>query len=690
MLRSKPSTTRAILALAACVLCAGVAAAQSTFTPHHVARLRTVSSAVVSPDGSMVAYTLLVPRPPMGEEDGAAWEELHVVGKDRVSRAFVTGEVNVGAVRWAADGRSITFLARRGKDTARSLYRIAVDGGEARRILTHETDMAAYSFSPDGARVAFTARDAVPKARRDLERKGFTQEIFEEQVPLTRVFVATPGAEATGVAAPGADANAAKALPLEGSASTLAWSPAGNRLAVALAPTPHVDDDLMMRRVHVVDADSGAVVAKLENPGKLGEVAWSPDGAHLAMISGADINDPAAGRLLVASATGGALRDVLPGYEAHVSSIAFRDATTIVFVGDEGVETVLGEVKVDGSGRKTILPAGGPILTSLDLSKDGRTAAFVADTPTHPSEVYLAAGSQAPQRLTDSNPWLASMKLARQEVVKFKARDGLELEGVLIRPLDEQPGRRYPLILTVHGGPEAHDRNGWRTRYADPGQVGAAKGYAVFYPNYRGSTGRGVAFSKLGQGDAAGKEFDDLVDAVDHLVQTGLVDRAKVGITGGSYGGYASAWGATYYSERFAAAVMFVGISNIVSKVGTTDIPNEEFLVHARQRAWEDWEGKLKSSPIFYTDRAKTPILILHGTADPRVNPTQSLELYRHLKMRGQAPVRLVRYPGEPHGNRRAASRLDYTLRMMRWFDHYLQGPGGAPPPADLDYAEPK
>ena len=245
------------------------------------------------------------------------------------------------------------------------------------------------------------------------------------------------------------------------------------------------------------------------------------------------------------------------------------------------------------------------------------------------------------------------------------------------------------MILTVHGGPEAHDRNGWRTRYSDAGQFGAAKGYAVFYPNYRGSTGRGVAFSKLGQKDPAGKEFDDLVDAVDHLVKTGLADPKRVGITGGSYGGYASAWGATYYSDRFAAAVMFVGISNNISKVGTTDIANEEYLVHALEKPWENWDSKLKRSPIYYSDRHKTPLLIMHGTADPRVSPTQSAELYRHLKLRNQAPVRLVWYPGEPHGNRRAASRLDYSLRMMQWFDHYLQGPGGAPPPPDIDYTDP-
>jgi dipeptidyl aminopeptidase/acylaminoacyl peptidase len=162
-----------------------------------------------------------------------------------------------------------------------------------------------------------------------------------------------------------------------------------------------------------------------------------------------------------------------------------------------------------------------------------------------------------------------------------------------------------------------------------------------------------------------------------------------VGITGGSYGGYATAWGSTYYSERFAAGVMFVGISQMVTKIGISDIPREEYLVHARKYPWEDWQFMLERSPIYHVDKAETPLLILGGTADTRVHPSHSLALYRFLKLRDRAPVRLVRYPGEPHGNRDAAARLDYNLRMLRWFEHYLQGDGGEPPPPRIDYREP-
>jgi dipeptidyl aminopeptidase/acylaminoacyl peptidase len=668
------------LPLALTLVPLAVAAEPAGFTPGDVARLRSVTAVAMSPDGARIAYVLAVPRRPIVDEDGPAWAELHVVGRDGVDRPFVTGQVDVSAPAWTPDGSSIAFLAKRGKDEARSLYLIPSSGGEARRVEARSEDITGYDFSPDGKRIAFLSREELPKARRELEKKGFNQEVVDEDARPVKIWIASRN---------GAGAAAPRKLEIPGSASELHWSPTDSRLAVALAPTSLVDAGYMERRVAVVDADAGRVLVRLENPGKLGAIAWSPDGKSLAFLSAADLHDPSAGRLMIASASGGPIRDALPGYEGNVADIAWQSADQVTYIGDEGVGTVFARVRSDGIERRTILPGGQPVLTAFDLSGDGRSAAMIGQTPQHPAEVFLwTQESPAPRRLTVSNPWLGAVRLAPQEVVTFRARDGLSLEGILIHPLDEEPGRRYPLILTVHGGPEGHFRNGWLTNYSEPGQLGAARGFAVFYPNYRGSTGRGVDFSKLSQGDPAGKEFDDLVDAVDALVAAGRIDRARVGVTGGSYGGYATAWCATRYSDRFAAGVMFVGISDLVSKAGTTEIPEEEYLVHARRRPWEDWPFMLARSPIFYAEKARTPLLILDGRDDPRVHPSQSLVLYRYLKALDHAPVRLVYYPGEKHGNRRSASRYDYNLRMIRWFEHYLRGPGGAAPPYELDYGE--
>lgn len=651
--------------------------ADEVFTPEHVARIRAASSAVIAPSGNYVAYTLSVPRRPGEDKDGPAWTELHVIRPDGKSYPYITGEVNIGSIDWTPDGNNISFLAKRGEDKHRALYVIPVNGGEARQVLSHKTAIQSYSWNPSGERVAFLAKEKEPKDKKKLAKKGFKAEIYEEELLFSRAWIGTPDDE---------DAES-KMLELEGSASSLYWSPVGNTLALALAPTPLIDDHYMKRRIHLVDVESGSVTATINNPGKLGPIAFSPDGKTLAIISGQTINDPSAGRLMVASTSTGLLRDILPNFLGQVESIRWQDNDTIMYLASEGVWTSLNEISLDGKLRKTHIAAGSTVLSRLTLSKDGQTAVMLSQSPTHPNEVFMMVhGDLAPQRMTDSNPWFKDMRFARQKLVTYKARDGLDIEGLLIEPLDYQAGQRYPLILTVHGGPESHHPNGFLTRYSSPGQVAAAQGFAVFYVNYRGSTGRGVEFSMLSQAGYGQEEFDDLIDGVDHLIETGLVDRTRVGITGGSYGGFATAWCSTYHSDRFAAGVMFVGISNHISKSGTTDIPEEMYLVHARKRIWDDWDFFLKQSPVYYVQQARTPLLILGGKDDTRVHPGQSMELYRQLKVLGQTPVRLVRYPGEGHGNRKAGARYDYNLRMMRWMNHYLKSPGGDPPPAQLDY----
>lgn len=659
--------------------CAVAREAESTLQtanlqPKHVAQIRSVTEAVISPDGQRIAYTLAIPRKPMEDENGPAWSELHVADQANSSRPFITGKVNIRSIQWTHDGKQLTYLSRRADDKNTSLYSIPIDGGESQAILKHNSSINDYAIHPDGKQIAFLAEEESPKSRQDLRDKGFNQQIYEEDSPRTFVWIRSSPDQPP------------RKLDLAGSASYVEWSPNGNDLLVVLSPTPSVDDSYMFKRIHVVDSTSGQIVESIKNPGKLGEAHWSPDGKSIAFVSGADLNDPSEGRLMIASIPGGELRDLLPSFEAHVLTFAWQDATHLLWLAEDHEESTLGRTSLDGA-TEHLAHRTGPIFTHLSLAAQQPLAALVGQTPQHPPEVYqYNLSDNHSSQWTDSNPWLSTIRLASQETVQWTARDGQALSGVLIRPLNYIEGRRYPLIMVVHGGPESSVPNGWVTTYSNPGQMAAARGFAVFYPNYRGSTGRGVEFSKLGQGDAAGKEFDDLIDGIDHLAQKGLIDPTRVGITGGSYGGYASAWGATYYSDRFAASVMFVGISDNISKVGTTDIPEEMYLVHHRKRLWDDWSYFAERSPIFYVQRNKTPTLILHGKVDPRVHPSQSLELHRHLKTLNQAPVRLVLYEGEGHGNRQAASRFDYSLRLLQWMEHYLQGPGGDAPPYELDY----
>jgi len=650
----------------------GLAAAEG-MSLEHIAALQQAGGAVVSPDGSHIAYLRSVPRDIPDEADGPAWRELHVIGEDGSSSPFITGPVNVGGLAWHPDGRRITFLDKRGDAETTRLYSIPVDGGEATELAALETDISGYAFNPDGSRVALLAFEPEDPERETLKEQGFSQVVYEEGLRNRRIHILDlehPDAEPSMIA-------------LDGSIQDVAWSPSGDRMAVKISPRELVDDTLVFTKIRIIDPQGGEI-GRIDNPGKLGGMAWSPDGEHLAFIGTNVVNDAAAGRLMVAGKRGGDFEDLIPGLPGHVQHLGWLDDNTIAFVSAEGTGVRLGTIDPDGDNQRTLLEDG-PIVSGFSISEGGAVV-LSASTPEHPGEIYRFGDGKV-RRLTDSNPWLAEVELARQEVVRYSARDGLEIEGVLVYPLNYVEGQRYPLILNVHGGPESHYSNGWLTSYASPAQHAAAEGYFTFFQNYRGSTGRGVDFSQLSFGRPAMEEFDDLIDGVDHLIERGMVDGDRVGITGGSYGGYATAWGATQYTERFAAAVMNVGLSNQIAAFGTSDIPWEFNLVHLGKWPWEDWDLFQQASPLYHVEKAQTPILILHGDADPRVDPTQSRMFYRFLKLQDEGPpVRLVLYPGEGHGNRRAASRYDYSLRLMRWMNHYLKGEGGDPPPYQVEY----
>ncbi len=645
-------------------------------TLEDVNALKEVTAVRMSPAGDRIAYLLQVPREIYTDADGLPYHELHVSDLEGNSTPYVTGDVDITDVAWASDGESMFFLAQRDEAADfNSLYRIRVDGGEAEQLFTHVNAMQRIYPSPDGSSIAFTATDAPPEKFTDLQEKGFKAIVYEESVLPTKVWMLD------------LETRQADAHELQGSASDFAWSPDGSRYAVALAPTPLVDDYYTSRDIYVVDTASAEVQGRVGSVGGLGTFAFSPDGERIAYVGSVDINDPSPGRLYVTPTSGGERREVVPEYLGQVDNFVWLDDTNIRWLGSRGVYTEWAVASVLEPRSPGSAPRPGPIVRSVHGNPGQDAVAAIADSPQHPFELYLLRDAEEPLRLTDSNPFLADRELAKQEAITYSARDGRELDAILIHPAKRERGGN-PLVIIAHGGPEAHYSDGWMTAYSRPGQVLAANGYAVIYPNYRGSTGRGVEFSKLGQHDYADEEFNDLVDAKRYLVEEGLVDADRVGITGGSYGGYASMWSASALTEEYAAAVAFVGISNQISKFGTGDIPYEMYNVHSRAWPWDDWMWMLERSPVYHAGKTKTPLLIMGGDRDPRVHPGQSLEMYRFVKIRTDTPVRLVIYPDEVHGNRNTAAQYDYSLRLMRWMDHYLKGPGGEPPPYELDHAE--
>jgi dipeptidyl aminopeptidase/acylaminoacyl peptidase len=654
-----PKIIRGLLSLAICVLVSATVLAQNVMDPTHVAKTKTVGSVYIAPDGKTVAYTLSAPADPF-KENALAQTHLYLLDvATGTTKPFVTG-MSVANVTFRPGHNSITFLARKDGDATRAIYEISLTGGEAQKLFEFSTNISGYEWGSNGNHIVFRAAQPAEKAASSLP---YEPEIYEENLTNTWAYMQNVTQEG----------HMPHRIEIDGNVSAVHWSPDLTKVVVALSPTSLVDDFYMAQEIFVIDHETHEIVTQVEHKGKLGAITWSPDSKRLAMIAAANLNDPIDGRLKIVDAATGKSTYPLLDFEGKFEQLEWMDNNKLYYLASKGVWSEFGTVKADGSDLNAIIKPGGTIINQFAVA-DGNFV-FDAENPTHPDEVYLMKRRQREiTRATNSNPWLDNMELGKQEVVRYTTKDGMEIEGVLIYPVGYKEGTRYPLITVVHGGPEAHYDNGWLTAYSMAGQVGAGDGFAVFYPNYRGSTGRGLEFAISSQGDLAGAEFDDIVEGVDYLIGRGIVDGNKVGVTGGSYGGYATAWMSTRYSDRFAAGVMFVGISNNISKWGTSDIPEELFQVHARKRIWDNYQDYLERSPIYYVDQAKTPLLIMHGKEDTRVDPGQSYELYRHIKTRTDTPVRLVLYPGEGHGNRRATAQFDYNIRAMRWFNEYLKG----------------
>jgi dipeptidyl aminopeptidase/acylaminoacyl peptidase len=644
------------------LLFASGANAQEKFGVYDLMDLKFVSETVVSPDGKKVAY-IVMKRKPLKEGAGSNYTELFVMDiKSGKTTALVTGNTSVSSLSWKPQSNMITFVGS--FDDGRQIYGIDLnkDGNEKVALTSIEHSFGSYDWHPDGSKVAYIAFEQTGTKNEHFDL-GFNAEVFEEDLTAKNLYIHEIATKKT------------RLLVNDMAVHTVQWNPAGTQLACMISPENLVDQYYMDKRVYLVNPSTGEKKKIIENPGKMTDLAWSPDGNHIAIVCAADVNDPVSGSIFVQNVNSpkafDQLKNYVGGLELSATHVKWYDSKTIIYAADESVETTLSLHKIGADSRSIVLTEGQAVFSNFSLV--GRTAAFAGSTPAHPNELFtFDVKKKRLEKRTNVNSHLNNFKLAKQERIVYKARDGLRIEGVLVYPLDYNKDNTYPLISYIHGGPESCVKNGWTTYYSIWGQVAAAKGYFVFMPNYRASSGRGIEYSKADYGDLADEEFNDVLDGIDYLVKNKGVDRNRVGIGGGSYGGYFSAWAATKHSEHFKASCVFVGVSNQISKRNTTDIPMEDYLVHWGIWTNEDVELIYDRSPVKYASNNQTPTLILHGKEDPRVHPSQSLELYRQLKMHGNAAVRLVWYPGEGHGNRMNPARIDYCLRTMQWFDFYL------------------
>jgi dipeptidyl aminopeptidase/acylaminoacyl peptidase len=656
----KPTVRLASLILvAAALLLAPVSPvrAQGLLTPTLAVELERVTDVAVADGGERIAYVVSVPRA-ADDEPGGAFAEIWVCNADGTGHRQLTASgLRSSSPRWSPDGSRLAFVSKRERvhEQAQILV-MPVDGGEPRALTRHEAAVGDFAWSPDGGSIAFAATDAKGQQREDDEEVGRDWTVVGEQPRHRRLWMLDV---ATGATRPLYD----EAL----SVLDFAWSPDGRTLVMRAADTPDTDDGMMAGSLYTIDRESGTPRRIAATAGKLGSMAVSPDGRQLAFCGATSLNDPLAQSLFVVDMAGGSPRNLTADLEASMSQVAWLDDRRVLALADRGVRTVLLRIDV-GTGRIAEAMNPGPVVGSFAYDGRSRRLAVTASATDHPSELFVADGPQGNlQRVTSRNPALEELRLAREEEIAWTSTDGMRIAGVLTHPVGPGAGP-HPLIVNPHGGPEGVSQLGFNTLP----QLLAARGYLVLQPNYRGSGGRGVAFSKGDHDDLGGQEFQDILSGIDALVERGLADADRVGIGGWSYGGYLSALAGTHHSPRFKAAVMGAGISNWVSFMGTTDIPREMSIVHWNFFWRENPALYWMRSPLSAINDAATPMLILHGARDDRVPPGQAHEMHVALRQVG-VPTQLVLYPRAAHGISERAHRIDLYQRQLDWFDRHVR-----------------
>ena len=631
--------------------------------------LEEATAPCLSPDGRLVAFRVAA----VSREDEHGSSAIYVAPVDgsAPARRFSAGAAQDSAPCWSPDGSRLAFLSDRHERGKPGLYVMPSDGSEARRLMHERGEAAEPHWSPDGTRISLLLKEVESPEEERRKKEGRDDAIVADDDKYTRLWVVD------------AASGAAACLSPQGMNVWLhAWSPDGRRIAVIHSPTPQVNDAYSAYTLGVFEAPREVGEAAPVEPTALcplygdtiGSLCWSPDGTRLAVV-GPEVQQPyalAADVPLLIPASGGPPVPAVTDVATQFTWVAWLSDGELAAAGDEGTGSVYYRLALDGGMLAPLFPGGQPPGSPREfaLSADRATLAFTLEQTTSPGDVWAARVGGEPRRLTTLNPRLAEVAWGAVEPVSWRAPDGLEIQGLLIKPIGYQPGTRYPLVVHVHGGPAWLWSERFYAGWHDWGQLLAARGYAVLLPNPRGSTGRGTAFLRGNVEDFGGGEWQDVLSGAQWAIDSGVADPARLGIGGWSWGGYLSAWAVTQ-TDLFKAAVVGAGCTNLVSDHGLNNCPDMNRL-YFPELPYADAAPYWNRSPLKHVTRASTPTLILHGADDDIVALPQGRELYRALKTHG-VPTQMVIYPRESHTIAERAHQLDLLRRVLAWFDMYLR-----------------
>jgi dipeptidyl aminopeptidase/acylaminoacyl peptidase len=624
-----------------------------TLTPEFSLTLRSISDLQYAPDGTRAAF--IVTEPPKGER-----RARHIWLFEKQSgavRQFTYSAKSESSPRWSPDGKRLAFLSNRDGDD-QQIYLMRADGGEAAAITKGKRSVSNFAWAPDGKQIAFLAPDAKTEAEEKKEKDKDDARVEDKDEKHARLWLLNvPDNSAT------ASTAEPKALTQPNwELRELAWLPSGDRVVVAA--TDHPESDQETHRIFAVQVSDGSMKQVAAPRGPFGELRVSPDGKTVSYL-GCREDGPSPHDLTLLDLGTHAARNLTgASLDRPIGEYQWKKDGSLVGLLADGFHNKFFSVTSAG-----VLQDGPPALpenpSAFAVSASGEIL-FTAQAATAPEEVWLWDGGTAARLISHINKDFSERYMYPLETFKYKSFDGTEIEAGLLKP-GSPGGKPLPLIALIHGGPTGS----WEDRIDTWGQLLAARGYAVFYPNVRGSTGYGEKFMEMNRGDWGGGDFKDVMAGIDDLVKRGIADPNKLGIGGWSYGGYMSEWAITQ-TTRFKAAVSGAGLANLISEYGTEKGPSYDEWFYGVPYEPEKITGFLNSSPFVYLKNAKTPTLILQGSADD-VDPLgQSQELYRGLKRYG-VEAELVVYPREPHGFHEEKHLLDRINRILAWYDKHLK-----------------
>lgn len=652
--------SRLRVALVVAGLAASTVAARTQSAPgpsiDDILNLKRVGAPTISPSGQQAAYTIRETNWDENAYETEIWIGDAATGQ---SRQVTNAPKSSTQPAFSPDGAWLGFISDR--DGKRQVYRIALRGGEAERLTNASESVNSFAWSPDGKSIAFTMVDPMSEALKEREKRWGDIRIEDQDQRYTHLYVFDVAART------------AKQLT-KGSfvVGSFDWSPDSRTIAYDHRATSDPADGGTADISIVLPAtlETRVVVAQ-EGPDA--NPRWSPDGSQIAFVTSmGKPNYFYANSVIAAIAPGSAsVRSLTASFDEDPNLVAWTKAG-IHFSASQHTWAYLFTISPD---TKQITKhavrdewSGG----GFSLTPDGTTATFTATSATEFADVYIAPlQTMAAKRVSDLGAQIASWPKHTREVITWKSQDGVAIEGVLHKPADFQKGRRYPLLIVIHGGPTGVSRPvpyGSGTAY--PIDAFLAKGALVLEPNYRGSAGYGEQFRSLNVRNLGIGDAWDVLSGIDALVQQGIADRDRVGSMGWSQGGYISAFLTTRHSERFKAISVGAGISDWMTYYVNTDIHpfTRQYL---KSTPWDDPKIYADTSPMTYIKQAKTPTLIQHGDQDARVPIPNAFQLYQGLRDQN-VPVQFSIFKGFGHGINKPKANRAAMQQNFEWFTRYV------------------